>query len=53
MGNWFAPIFLVNNLLLLNQYPDIDADIGQQPKYLACNVACALLTPLAISIFIG
>jgi 1,4-dihydroxy-2-naphthoate octaprenyltransferase len=117
------PFFLVNNLLLLNQYPDIDADksigrnhfpiafgikasnsafalftvcstllicfyisekllptmsaialipqalayvalygaikfganIGQQPKYLACNVACALLTPLAlaISIFIG
>jgi len=117
------PFFLVNNLLLLNQYPDIEADksigrnhfpiafgikasntafalfticstlligvyisqnilpplsavafipqtlafvafygavkfgadIGQQPKYLACNVACALLTPLslALSIFIG
>jgi 1,4-dihydroxy-2-naphthoate octaprenyltransferase len=117
------PFFQVNNLLLLNQYPDIDADkssgrnhfpiafginasnttyalftltsslligfyiyfnilptlstlafipqtlafialygaiklgenIGKQPKFLAVNVACALLTPLtlAITIFIG
>jgi 1,4-dihydroxy-2-naphthoate octaprenyltransferase len=114
------PFFLVNNLLLLNQYPDIDADksigrnhfpiafgikasnsvfalftacstfligfyinqnvlpvlsaialipqalafialygaikygadIGQQPKYLACNVASVLLTPLSIAVTI-
>ncbi|MBA6254973.1 MULTISPECIES: prenyltransferase [unclassified Colwellia] len=112
------PFFLINNLLLLNQYPDIDADksigrnhfpiafgikasnsifalfsvcstllilfyisqnilpalsalalipqmlayialygaikfgasIGQQPKYLAYNIACTLLTPLTIAI---
>jgi 1,4-dihydroxy-2-naphthoate octaprenyltransferase len=117
------PFLIINNLLLLNQYPDIDADksigrnhfpiafgikasngvfalfstcstlliavfiylnilpsltalafipqmlafvalygaikfgknIGQQPKYLACNVACSLLTPMtiALTIFIG
>jgi 1,4-dihydroxy-2-naphthoate octaprenyltransferase len=114
------PFFLINNLLLLNQYPDIDADksigrkhfpiafgikasnsifalftlcsttligfyiyqdilpilsaiafipqslafialygavkfganVGQHNKYLACNVACALLTPLSIAITI-
>lgn len=118
-----VPFFIINNLLLLNQYPDIDADksigrnhfpiafgikvsngvfalftvcstlligfyihlnilpsltalafipqtlafvalygaikfganIGQKPKYLACNVACSLLTPMtiALTVFIG
>lgn len=123
ISTWFIgliPFFLINNLLLLNQYPDIDADksigrnhfpiaygirasnviyalfalcstllisvyisqgilptlsvfaflpqslafvalygaikfgadIGKQPKFMACNVACALLTPLVISISI-